>query len=927
MENTGKKHNIKWLPPETILDQRYEITDVLGDGGFGITYSAVHRNMKKSVAIKEFFCSDYMMRDARVSADIRLIDPADKPKYTHALEKFLFEAQVLSSVSGIRGVVHVTDYFQENKTAYIVMDLVEGVSLGSMLQKETRYNWDDLIRKMLPLIESLSTVHKKDLIHRDIKPDNILVSEDGSFTLVDFGSAIRYKGEETHSVYLSEGYAPKEQYLRSGRLGPYTDIYSLCAVMYHCLTGKVPEHSVQRAVFDELRKPSDTGVHIPAELENILMKGLAVEPESRWQEMSELYEALSALLPGQKKPRRLLFVALGIASTLFLLTFAYIFLNYSNIRIRQEIANGENITFELHAPDTMSPKDFDAASEIIESRSNMLFGKHHYLEEKSASVVSITVPEKYFPETQSLNSQDILYYCLAFAGNWELHNPEKTKYYTMNSENVEDVRLEYGHLPIISYAQDSSFSEHMDPIDWSLEEESYYLEITFDPETASFLADFLSEPGYIFYVWAIFENDDNDYMTRWVAKGDGKTAYYRLGLSEAENVAETFKMLFDSDGYSESLLLAGTREPTQLMKDDAPVIELTRDINRGTQLETYSERSRTMLELLEIPYETEQSSDYFTVRVPANKVNRLILESLLENSCSITTAWDDAVCYKSEITRAEVVEAEDGFDLDVYLSDSGTSSLTDLMNPDENGISSDVFYLYINHIRTGILKSTDPDNNRSTFHLFLPETEPGTVSNSKLAEYIAYMISLPEITGSGYQKYRWYDAYGKEIIGKDIPELTIGTDSDRFSSLYQEIEDLGGTVTHSLDLSEETLEITFDNWAGDFPGGALQMIESLYTSLNMDENICHKITFRIKSWYHGEPVRITASFSAEPASKSVICSSGTVSCTDETVLKRAEEYIEKSPILHADESRFPDGKPSPSTTYISNPEWRYTSSY
>ena len=926
MESIKQKQNNKWLPAGTILDQRYRITDVLGDGGFGITYAAVHRNMKKSVAIKEFFCRDYMIRDARVSPDIRLIDPADEPKYTHALEKFLHEAQILSSVSDVRGVVHVTDYFQENKTAYIVMDLVEGVSLSSRLQKGTRYSWDDLIRKMLPLIESLSLEHKKDLIHRDIKPENILVSEDGNFTLIDFGSAIRYKGEETHSVYLSEGYAPKEQYLRNGRLGPFTDIYSLCAVMYHCLTGQVPEHSVQRAVFDELRKPSDAGIQIPAELENILMKGLSIEPEARWQDMSELYEALSSLLSKPKKPRKLLFVFLGIASTLSVLALIYTILNYSSIRIRQEIKNEETLTFDLRAPDTMSAKDFDAAIRILELRMDTLVGKHHYLEEKMPSAVSLKIPRKYFPKSPDSTDNDILNKCLAFDGNWLLHNPEKTRYYVMSSKNVESVRLEFGHLPIITSAGEDDDYLSNDPIDWSQEEETYYLEITLDDETSSFLRDFLSEPGYQFKAVARIEQGETSYLCSWYAEGDGRTLYYPVAQRDCKSVAETYKMLFDSEGYSETLLLAYIHKPTQLMKDEAPVIEIIQDVDNARQMSACADRSRTLLELLEIPYELEKNYDSISLRIPAKKTNLLICESLLHPSCSITTVWDETVFSGPEIARAEVVEAEDGLDLDVYLSSHSTGHpLADLTDSDGNAISSDGFYLYINRIRTGTSKSIDPENDRITFHLLLSETEPDTISNQKMAAYIANILSLHDASYEGrLSSDTWYDENGKEILKKDIPEYTTGTDMDRFSSLYREVEDLGGTMTHSL-VYYETLNITFNKWSGDFPVGALQMIESLYTNHDMDKNICSVIDIKIESWYHGESVSINAVFSVEPESKSVICSSGSVSCTDTAVLDEAKKYIESSPILYDDESRFTDGKKSilnEDTSY-----WRYTGTY
>jgi len=145
-------------------------------------------------------------------------------------------------------------------------------------------------------------VHQTGMIHRDIAPDNIIMSEDGSLTLLDFGSARYYFGEETKSlsVVLKPGYAPYEQYSRKGKQGAWTDVYALCATIYKCITGETPPDALDRAVSDELKKPSELGVRLPAAVETALMKGLAVFPKDRLQTVGELRKAVEKGYPAEK---------------------------------------------------------------------------------------------------------------------------------------------------------------------------------------------------------------------------------------------------------------------------------------------------------------------------------------------------------------------------------------------------------------------------------------------------------------------------------------------------------------------------------------------------------------------------------------------------------------------------------------------------
>lgn len=282
------------LPPGTILNERYLLGRVLGEGGFGITYIGLDLTLAKRIAVKEFYPSGAANRTATVSNEV-IVTQGKEPFFSKGVDRFLFEAKSVAAFSEEDGIVDVLDYFQANKTAYIVMEYLEGENLKQYIKRNGPFRTDDLIRLMLPVMKSLKAIHAKGVIHRDISPDNIMFTTSGKLKLMDFGSARYYTNEERQmSVVLKQGYGPEEQYRRNGRQGPFTDVYALCATIYTCITGRVPIESLDRLQNDTLVPPSRLGADISPAQEAALMHGLAPLAENRCPDMDSLMREFTA---------------------------------------------------------------------------------------------------------------------------------------------------------------------------------------------------------------------------------------------------------------------------------------------------------------------------------------------------------------------------------------------------------------------------------------------------------------------------------------------------------------------------------------------------------------------------------------------------------------------------------------------------------
>lgn len=279
----------------------YQIGAAKGQGGFGITYAAMDLESWNRVAIKEYFPSRCASRDP-----LNMVVPTtgQLDSFKSGMDGFLEEGRMLSSVGALPSVVSVRDNFEANGTAYIVMEYVDGVPLHEVVNQRGRMHWTEL-EPMLPgLLRDLDILHRAGVIHRDISPDNLILTPQRTLKLLDFGSA-RSIQTGNMTVMLKAGFSPVEQYRSSGQ-GPYTDVYALASTLYYCLTGVIPPLSADRLSRDELVSPNALGAGLTSAQERTLLWGMAVQPTARPQTMGQFSRALLQEQPAQpeKKPWR-----------------------------------------------------------------------------------------------------------------------------------------------------------------------------------------------------------------------------------------------------------------------------------------------------------------------------------------------------------------------------------------------------------------------------------------------------------------------------------------------------------------------------------------------------------------------------------------------------------------------------------------------
>ena len=282
------------LPAGTVLNDRYIIGRVLGQGGFGITYLALDTQLNAKVAVKEFMPSDIA---TRVGTTVSVAMKSRSEDFTYGAERFQEEARTLAKFMGHPNIAGVSSYFDENDTSYFVMDYIEGISFKTYIANQGgKVSVEDACNVMIPVLRALTAVHAEGFIHRDVTPDNIYITKDGMVKLLDFGSARYSIGDKSKSldVILKVGYAPKEQYIRRSRQGPFTDVYSCAACFYAAITGYLPPESLERMDKDELQPISQLGIEIPEYLDKAILKGLAVQPEDRFQSAAEFLEAIES---------------------------------------------------------------------------------------------------------------------------------------------------------------------------------------------------------------------------------------------------------------------------------------------------------------------------------------------------------------------------------------------------------------------------------------------------------------------------------------------------------------------------------------------------------------------------------------------------------------------------------------------------------
>lgn len=283
------------LKPFTKLNGKYLVGKVIGEGGFGITYIGFNMETDLPVAIKEYFPSELATRDSSQGNTINVFSGEAKDLYREGLEKYLREARNLSMFSDLPGIVTVKDFFYENETAYIIMEYINGMTLKQYLTKVGgRMKQNEVIKMMKPVLESMNKIHEVGIIHRDISPDNIMITRNKQIKLTDFGAARVFDTEDNKSitVVLKRGYAPEEQYRVKGNQGPWTDVYALCATMYRMITGVTPQEALERIIEDNVEPISKYDPNVWPETEYAIMKGLSLRAQDRFQTVNELIDAL-----------------------------------------------------------------------------------------------------------------------------------------------------------------------------------------------------------------------------------------------------------------------------------------------------------------------------------------------------------------------------------------------------------------------------------------------------------------------------------------------------------------------------------------------------------------------------------------------------------------------------------------------------------
>lgn len=271
-----------YLDPGTIIGGKYIVGRVLSYGGHTVSYMGMDAEKNRKVIVKEYLPSDFSTR-SEGEKEVTIYSGDGQQQFEQGLTNFLNEANRIQHLRNINGIAKVYDCISENETGYVISEYVEGHTLKEILENGKRYSAEEAANFIRKILQGLVEVHRMDIVHCDISPETIMVTNSGDIKLTDFG-ATRYvttANSKSLSIILKRGFAPEEQYRSKGVRGPWTDVYALGAVMYYMITGTVPQESVERALSDDLKEPSKLGISIPKNIENALMNALNVYQKDR----------------------------------------------------------------------------------------------------------------------------------------------------------------------------------------------------------------------------------------------------------------------------------------------------------------------------------------------------------------------------------------------------------------------------------------------------------------------------------------------------------------------------------------------------------------------------------------------------------------------------------------------------------------------
>ena len=284
------------LRPGTILKGKYVVGVLLGQGGFGITYIGWDLVADRKVAIKEYFPSGQVSRNV-ATGNVLQWYTTDQAHFAQnsGMETFQKEARKMERVATIPQVVNVREVFEENATAYIVMDFVEGETLKDRLKKTGPLSWEEAQKIFLPVVDAMAQVHQAGLIHRDLSPDNLMLQPDGTVRILDLGAAkdLNINSGASSMQVAKGGFSPLEQYTQRGGSGSWTDVYALAATMYYSLTGVLPPAAVDRVSDDPLRWDLPQLTALPKNVQGALQNALVLLQDKRTRTMAEFSDQLT----------------------------------------------------------------------------------------------------------------------------------------------------------------------------------------------------------------------------------------------------------------------------------------------------------------------------------------------------------------------------------------------------------------------------------------------------------------------------------------------------------------------------------------------------------------------------------------------------------------------------------------------------------
>lgn len=343
-QQVDRPKQICHLYPHTILYDRYIIGKVINNGGFGVVYKAYDMQLENIVAIKELLpTQNSMVTRMPPSQTVIPVNDEKNEQFQKLKMRFMEEARVIAQFSNCESIIHIYDFFEANNTAYLVMEFLDGQTLREKMNVSSeKMPYEEAIGIVMPIMNALKIVHEKGIVHKDVSPDNIFLCNDGRVKLIDFGASKFSDSQitiEENSVITKPGYTPPEQYRLNGKIGPYSDIYSVGAVLYTILSGDTPEESIDRLEKDNLQKLNKLGVELPVYAEKSIMKALALKETARFKSMDDFVKAICGKKRAdypevelkKKKIRNVIIVILSFAVMFSAVVAAYIVKSHSSL--------------------------------------------------------------------------------------------------------------------------------------------------------------------------------------------------------------------------------------------------------------------------------------------------------------------------------------------------------------------------------------------------------------------------------------------------------------------------------------------------------------------------------------------------------------------------------------------------------------------